>query len=701
MQTRSSRSSAGRLKPSRRRISYREESSSEGSDYESPDELYAESTRSQRSIQRKRQPPITTIARKRKIKCATLGRPLKKKARFDPTSTQHNHLEERGEGIDTITRYSPPWHTLPYEVLLQVFQYASYPLCDNLFTPTPAIAWLLRSALVCKAFAEPALSALYYSPPLYPPTRAQGLLAHLTAQSPSSTFNYKSKVKYLEIEATDILLHKYSGLDPISLDELIRVSPQVRGIGIHLRSDQPEYRTQLSLVNKRPGVVYNKAMFDALRETKVRLLKWKWNLNFNRPGATRDSYPWTVLKSLHSEAPFQTLRSLSIVKYESKQVMTELELASAIKSLPNLSRLNLESWATYSGKLLPLLPNGLKSLRIASCSALTSDSFHAFLLTHGSELRELILDHNQSLDLAFLVDFAMACPLLENFSMNMTFFSPYSTSYDAEPKFGALLLPGTLPTWPTTLRSIELTQLRKWYSDSAEVFLRSLVNSALDLVQLRHLVLKVSIEGIGWRDRASFRDRWIGRLQKVFLRRSPPPTEIFMPKAPVTEEDMKTIETTKPHAPSNSQDVPPRRSGLRRKRIQQLSHIAIPKDILSSESDSDTPIVSRNTRRSKRLKEQEQDANYGDRATSTSVADQFKPGHSGDADSGSPRTLSKEDEDEQLFIHGMCDVVDIRIDNLRPAENQFSEKDFLDEEPSGDEDWDGDDGLPGDGGYAW
>ncbi|MCJ1402334.1 hypothetical protein MMC11_005554 [Xylographa trunciseda] len=702
MQTRSSRSSVARTNTSRRRISYREESSSDGSGYESPDELHAESPKPKRFARSRRPPPATTITRKRKIKSVTLGRPLKRtKVKLDSGSNHDNTLKEQGKGMHTIMEVSPLWHTLPYEILLQVFQYASYPLSDSRFEPTDGISWLLRNALVCKAFAEPSLSALYYSPPLRPPTRARGLLACLTAQSSSSTFNYKSKVKYLEIEATSVLLHKYQGFDPISLDELIRLTPQVRGIGIHLLSDQPEYRAQLSLVSKRPGVVYNKAMFDALRDTKVRLLKWKWNLNFNHPGATRDSYPWAVLKDLHSEAPFQTLRSLSIVKYESKQAMTELELASAIKALPNLSRLNLESWATYSGKLLPLLPQGLESLRIASCSALTSESFHAFLLTHGGNLRDLILDHNQSLDLAFLVDFAIACPLLEIFSMKMTFFSPYSTTYDAEPKFGALLLPGILPTWPTTLRSIELIQLRKWYSDSAEVFLNSLTDSAPELLQLRHLVLKGSVEGIGWRDRASFRDRWIGKLRKVFLRHSLPPTNIYIPKAPVIEEDLMTGETSQPHSTSESQYVSPRRSGLRRQASQRLSHIEIPKDVLSTESDSDTPIVPRSTRQSKRLQEQEHNSDYGDRATSTGPADQSKPGQSDDTDSGSPNILNEEEGDGKLFIHGMCDVVDIRIDNLRPAENQFSENDFLDEERSGDEDWDGDDGQPGDGGYAW
>ena len=43
-------------------------------------------------------------------------------------------------------------------------------------------------------------------------------------------------------------------------------------------------------------------------------------------------------------------------------------------------------------------------------------------------------------------------------------------------------------------------------------------------------------------------------------------------------------------------------------------------------------------------------------------------------------------------IQGRCDFVDIKIDNLRPAEDQKHESDFLDEELDGDGDWNG----PGD-----
>jgi hypothetical protein len=50
-------------------------------------------------------------------------------------------------------------------------------------------------------------------------------------------------------------------------------------------------------------------------------------------------------------------------------------------------------------------------------------------------------------------------------------------------------------------------------------------------------------------------------------------------------------------------------------------------------------------------------------------------------------------------IQGMCEVVDLRIDNLRPTEVQVTEADFLDEEASGDDDWNGED--LDDYGYAW
>lgn len=41
----------------------------------------------------------------------------------------------------------------------------------------------------------------------------------------------------------------------------------------------------------------------------------------------------------------------------------------------------------------------------------------------------------------------------------------------------------------------------------------------------------------------------------------------------------------------------------------------------------------------------------------------------------------------EKFVQGLCDVVDIRIDNQRPREEQLNESHFMDSEASGDEEW--------------
>ena len=689
MRTRSSQTGASRRQPGQRRISYRE-SSSEGSAFETEDDLYREAPKLRKETRvLKASPPAVSPEKKRKSsRCKSSCQPAMKKVKPDSTPAFSG-------GDDTNFGNRPvktmPWQTLPYEILLQIFQYASQPLCDNLFQASPSVTWLLRTALVCKSFAEPALSALYYDPPLTPPARARALMSHLATQSETWTLNYRNKVKYLEIEATSILLQKSDGHGPLSLEQLVRLTPQLRGIGIHLLSDQPQYRSQIHLTRKRPGAVYKKQMVEALIQTKISLLTWKWNFKFNRSVTTPDSYPWKTLKDIHLQSSFQSLRALTIARYDSMDCIEEHKLAAAIGALPNLKRLSLDFYSSPKGKLLSLLPRELEALKISAWLELTSDMLHPFLLTHGSNLRELILNHNQSLNIAFLVDLAAACPLLEVFEMDMTF-------YDPEPKFGALLLPGVLPTWPTTLQTIELLHLRKWYSTSAEMFIGSLVDSARDLLQLRRLRLKTSIE-IGWRDRASFRGRWIGKLRRVFLRRSAPPA-ISAPLA-VSISDKKLKEASS--RSSGDEEGAPGRSGLRERKMRQIGHVEIQKGALGTESDSDAPMVPRAMRRSNRLKEQDEYDSYGTSSGSVPLVKQPKDqparlaSQSTESDAESPTTEGSED----LFIQGLCNIVDIRIDNLRPAQMQYSENDFLDDEVSGDEEWNGDDGVVADGGYAW
>ena len=581
-----------------------------------------------------------------------------------------------------------PWQTLPYEVLLQIFRFASQPLWTDLFHPEPSISWLLNTALVCKAFAEPALSVLYYSPPLSPLPRARGLLTQLAAQSSASTYNYRSKIKYLEIEASSVLLHKYFGLPPLDLDELVEMTPQLRGIQIHLKSDQPQY--VIAFANRRQtGVVYERSLFEVLRTNNINLLTWKWNFMFNQITSTSDSYPWTMFKDLHLQTPLHSLHTLQIARYHKKTSIDELQVANAINALPTLSRLKIHSCDFLDDAFLSLLPRNLQSLRISAWPSLTSDRLRPFLLTHGSNMRELILDHNQSLNIDFLIDFALACPVLENLRVDMSFYSTYATFPDSEPKFETLLIPGRAPTWPTTLQALELLQLRKWTLGSAELFIASLVDSASELLQLRRLVLKTSIE-IGWRDRASFRDQWIGKLRKVFLRHSPAPMTSSPSKIAGRENVLKEDASSRP--PKGLDESRSRRSGLRRRQEGSFVRVEIPKDVLDTETDSDTPIVPRSTRRSTRLRDQDAEESF-----------QSENGHESPPEvkiSELDSPIDEKDTTIPCFIQGMCDVVDIRIDNLRPAQVQFNETDFLDEPLSGDEDWNSDDSLPAEG-YAW
>ena len=104
----------------------------------------------------------------------------------------------------------PAWHTLPYHILVQVFQYAVRPESQTRPLPRSSIHWLLGTSRLCKTFAEPAITVLYYSPPLESPSRAYRLLSHLQAQDDNSMFNYRAKIRYLSIEPS-LLSRKYQG----------------------------------------------------------------------------------------------------------------------------------------------------------------------------------------------------------------------------------------------------------------------------------------------------------------------------------------------------------------------------------------------------------------------------------------------------------------------------------------------------------
>jgi hypothetical protein len=549
----------------------------------------------------------------------------------------------------------PPWQALPYQILFDIFYSAAYPLVDErTATRNSSVQWLVNASLLCRAFHEPALAALYHCPPLLPPAKAHGLLHFLSKPQESLSTHYANKIRELHIDAEALLLYRSGpALGYFDLPRLIEKTPQLKRLRLYHSDDYvvglPHWQ--------RTKWVYPESLFTTLISSSIRLRSWDWNSRFME---TKRLLPCMMEK--HLRPAFNGLRELRLLHIASEYSdgddsadssnEREVVLAMALKELPELCRLEFLECSIVNEHLLPHLPSTLTSLTINNCDEVTTTNFSAFLASHGQRLQELSLNHNRHLSLSFIVDLAQSCERLKKFKMDISIHD-LSSYRDVEPHFRDLLSPSEVPTWPATLQDIELIQLRKWNDTTAHVFFTSLIDAAPELRNLRRLVISAILK-IGWRDRASFREKWIGRLEKVFLRHSaaPNPTlsTISQRPAPVNLTESTAVN-----------DAPAR----------------------SDAADSGFPSPSK--RKSARLAKRKLFEAEDDVGLSTS--------HGAAPDS---------DEDQKpLAVQGMCDVVMVRIDNQRPSETQFNEEDFLDDEVSGDEDWNGVDIDAGDTSHAW
>ncbi|KAK8191213.1 hypothetical protein IWZ00DRAFT_272009 [Phyllosticta capitalensis] len=565
----------------------------------------------------------------------------------------------------------PPWASLPYQILLQIFTFASNPLHDDDFNPTSNISWLVGAARVCKDFTEPALTALYRCPPLTLVDKPHRLLELLSDPSPSKIINYNVKIRRLELDAPKALAYSWAGKGQFELGDLIPHAPQLTEIAIVHPQDRPPFRPM-----PRTGRWhYSAEIFRGLGESALRLKSWTWNSTFR---ARDQTFFW--MGQIHQTQPFQRLEHLSLHQFEEEAVSEEAiesatkrnskqVLADNLALLPQLKSLALESCPVVDGEFLPLLKDSLQHLTIMNCHNITSEVFRDFIVSHGGHLQSLVLNHNQALDISFLTDLRRACPRLEVFKMDLVYFDSHATFRDSDPKYDELLKEDEVPSWPPTLQTVELVHLRKWTSGAAETFFSSLIDSAEELPDLRRLVLKATLD-IGWRDRAGFRDLWIGKLQKVFLRMSPPPDPYLM--SGKRFRMMRELPST----------VTPDGSPTKLAKAMKCSHIQV------TPKEGQAPSRRRSLRPNR--------ATAGSFMESDSEA---SPEDEDMADASSTPIETKKNVEEK-FIQGMCEVVDVRIDNLRPREEQFNENDFLDSEVSGDEDWNGDDAQVDDQ-YAW
>lgn len=582
-----------------------------------------------------------------------LGRPRSKRKKVEVDETPL-----------LISGVIPPWQHLPYHILFDIFFYASQPLVDERSgTRKSSVQWLAQVALLCHAFREPALAALYYSPPLIPAAKCHGLLSLLSQPQDSLSTNYINKIKELHVDVEALLLYK-SGptLGYFELPRLIEKTPQVKKMRLYHAEDYVVGIPPWQRARSKWG--YPEGLFESIAYSSIRLRSWDWNSRFME---TPELAPYALTK--HLQPAFQGLEELRLLHVASEEWDEESDgypsnerevvLATALKELRELRRLVFLECSIVNEHLLPNLPETLTSLTLNNCDEVTTANFSAFLSSHGQHLRDLSLSHNRHLSMSFIVGLAAFCRNLEKFKMDISIHD-WSSYHDVEPHFPELIRSSEVPTWPSTLQDIELIQLRKWDDAAAEVFFTSLIDAAPELPSLRRLVISAILK-IGWRDRATFREKWIGRLEHVFLRRSPPPdpNQRTLRRSPPPSEPIEGAEDTatpRSDTPNNGPSTPSKRQSARlaQRKIMELE-----------DNDDDDDIE-------------------GDPSSSRTAAE-------GSGAQG-PRGMQ---------VQGMCDVVMVRIDNQRPTETQFSEGDFLDEEASGDEDWDGDDWDVTEGGYAW
>lgn len=637
----------------------------------------------------------------------------------------------------------PAWQLLPYDILLHIFRYASYPLYDaHTFNPLPSGSWLLRVARLCREFADPAFTVLYSSPPLVPMDKAHKLVELLKEDPTRLMFSYRQKVESLRIDVGQVAAYSFAGSGHLDIFSFVKNLPRLKALEFYHQKDMSPYRT----LGEPIKWTYPESLFEALEyidpqadpsrgdKTNIcRLESWRWSSRL-----AGKVYPIESLREIHLKPSFIGLETIAFVNYqvppakkgEEEPAKHEQILADALSVLRNLKHLTFESSTLLNAKLLPLLPKSLQKLELINCWDFHAEEFAEFLLTHGSQFRTLILNHNLSLNLSFFPVLGTACPKLELLQMNLAYFNMHSFYHDSEPNYEHLILPTQVPVWPSTLQILELTQLRKWDIDGCEMFFQSLTDSAASLPDLRRITVQ-AILNTAWRDRATFRDRWIATLDRVFRRVSSPPRSdvgsrafgvlplsVVIPAKPKEPVDEEAVTKKRESLRSNSASSPPnlsvvlhsarpieqtkgstRRSTRTSTRQLQTGRYAESSD----ESDHDEETFSPEPEESSR-----EIASRSRATRELTILKQTAGVHGVALPSSPPQTES--DSDVQLvirngkgkakeIIQGMCEVVDIRIDNLRPRETMFTEANFLDEEKSGDSDWNGDD--DGEEDYAW
>ena len=590
----------------------------------------------------------------------------------------------------------PDWLRLPYLMWIDVFKYASAPLDER-----EHVDWLLATSRVCRAFAEPCLTALYQCPPLLTRSMAHNLVALLKRDPSTTAYKYRQKVEKLRVDVQEIAAKTFRG-QMLDFGALIACTPRLQVIDFTHEKDLPPFRSLDDSLRWH----YPDAMFEALNGIRpageseaapTKLIGWRWNRRLMGPNTDPSR-----IKSLHLTLAFANVKKLSLINYQVPSLryagkavspITQgadeafiQDIAQAISSLPVLDYLSVESSTIVNDDFLSLLPKSLKFLELINCWEVSGEDFTGYLLSHGQKLEHIVLRHNQSLSLAFLTVMESGCPNLKTLSVDLKNYNHHEFYNDSDPNYAEVLTVDQVPKWPETLEWIELRNMKKWSAEAAEVLFQSLVDSAPTLPHLRHLDLKTMLD-IPFRQRSALRDKWDAKLKRVFLRKKVDPKPFFSLRkaAVVTGVEITKVATKSPR--KKARVVTASESEARRS-SRIATHASNP-----SSRDSSLGRDPRAVRARPSYAEVDTDADDEDN----------EPEALEESEKSEPESeKNASDAEEDIFRHGMCDTVDIQLDNQKLAEITWQMDDFLDVEASdnpSDEDWDGDDHA--DGGYAW
>ncbi|KAJ4410935.1 hypothetical protein N0V82_009125 [Gnomoniopsis sp. IMI 355080] len=659
----------------------------------------ARSTRSTRSNRPIRRGPSTP----RKKRAGSVFKSPPKKSRQQP--------ELPSSGI------TPPWQHLEWTILVQVFEFASYPL-DN----KANVHWLLSAGLTCKAFLDPALKALYKSamPQLISMNvgnKYANLIRHLASEPEAALARLDHRRTMVESLVVEVSSLPHSQNPNFDIAELILSLPRLSYVELFHDFDLPPYR---KLDWKTKKWTYSPELVDALRaagdaEGALRLKSWTWSARLMTPSLIED------LQQIHGWTTFSQLRKLAFVNFQvpslkehkgkdsNYHALFEKDkdyinlVAASLSSVANLKHLVLESSTVVDGQFLSLLPKTIEHLEIVNCWEVTADMLSEYLITHGRTLRQLTLHNNQSLSLSFLPLLGGHCPELRELSMDLLTYSHLEFYNNSGPIYDKLLTVDDVPVWPKKIEAIELEQLAKWDAETAEMFFQSFVDQAPHLPHLRHLAVKAMLD-VPWRQRSEFRDKWVRKLKKIFLHKTKKPRPyhslVQWPLSDAGQSAEKHVQPVK--AADDVETSSPRRSTRARSAPQVFT--PVPPPVASKRKRSSATTTRRDLRHSKRANISYRDPDTDEDLDLEASSSQGEHQQEDPSPLSSPPASPTPAAEDDCFIHGLCDVVNIRFDNQKPREFQWGAEDFLDEQSSGsnDAEWTSDRDLDDDSdAMAW